>query len=138
MLKAHAFDLLAGRSPRTFGRFMKRNKYVTLERTGLHAYYPFLRLVGYLPPPSIWEPTTPLSDDEMSTDLRRWFTPIRRRLISRQAIEDLCELSNGVLSRYLNNDPHVTFRYASLARYYPILEMVGYVPPSQQNHICTY
>lgn len=129
MLNAYAFDRLAHRPLGYFSRFMKRDKYITMDRAGLTEYYPLLRLVGYLPPEAIWTPNTPLTDDESSTDLRRWFTPLRRQLISRRAVDLLSNRPIGVLSRYLNAEPHITFKISGIAHYYPVLKLVGYVPP---------
>jgi len=100
-----------------------------MEQAGLEDYYPLLRLVGYLPPSDIWEPTAPLTDDEASSDLRTWFTPLRRELISRRAVDLLSERPLGVLNRYLNKEQHVTFKIVSIEGYYPTLKLLGFVPP---------
>lgn len=110
---------------------MKGDKGMSMELIGLHDYYPLLRLVGYLPPKHIWEPPTPLTAEESSSDLRTWFTPLRRELINRSAIEKLSERPLGVLSRYLKHEPHITFKIASLKAYYPVLELIGFIPPGE-------
>jgi len=108
---------------------MKRTKWVTLDRVGLVEFYPYLRLVGYLPPSAIWEPTTPLTAAETSTDLRTWFTPLRRELISRRAVDLLSHRPLGVLNRYLNGEPNITFKIVGIESYYPTMQLVGFVPP---------
>lgn len=113
---------------------MKGDKWMTLERVGLQEYYPLLRLVGYLPPSHVWEPTTPLSDDEMSTDLRTWFTPLRRELISRRAVDRLSQRPLGVLNRYLHGEPNITFKIVGIEGYYPTMQLLGFVPPPPKEH----
>jgi hypothetical protein len=129
LLNGLAFDRLAGRSDGTFSRFLKRQASITLEKVGLLEYYPFLQRVGYLPPAHVWVPTEPLSADELSTDLRTWFTPLRRALISRRAVDLLSGRPIGVLNRYLNGEPNLTFKILGLEVYYPVLQLVGFVPP---------
>ena len=101
-----------------------------MEKVGLHAYYPYLRLVGYLPPSSVWEPQQPLTADEMSTDLRTWFTPLRRELISRRAVDRLSGRPLGVLNRYLHQERHITFKIIGIQGYYPALKLLGFNPPA--------
>lgn len=131
LLNGLAFDRNAGNVSVKFSRFMKRDKWRTLERVGMLEYYPLLRLVGYLPPSDVWEPTTPLSDAEASTDLRTWFTPLRRELISRRAVDRLSKGPLGVLNRYLNGEPNLTLKIVGIERYYPVLRLLGYVPPGE-------
>lgn len=129
LLNGLAFDRHAGKSPGTFTRFLKRQRTITLERTGVQDYYPLLRLVGYLPPREWWTPGEPLTAAETSSDLRTWFTDQRLELISRRAVDVLSEMPLGVLNRYLNEEPHITFEFASLAGYYPTLSLLGFIPP---------
>lgn len=50
LISARALDVLSGRPLGTFSRFLAGEKYVTFERAGVAAYYPFLALLGYQPP----------------------------------------------------------------------------------------
>jgi hypothetical protein len=131
LLNGLAFDRNANRALPRFSRFMKRDKWMTFERAGLLEYYPLLRLVGYLPPSDVWEPTEPLSDDEASTDLRTWFTPLRRELISRRAVDRLSHRPLGVLNRYLNGEPGLTFKIVGIEGYYPVMALLGFIPPEE-------
>jgi hypothetical protein len=128
LLNGLAFDRLAGRSDGTLSRFFKRQNSFTMEKAGLLEYYPLLHHVGYLPPEAIWRPVAPLSGVELSLDLREWFTELRRALISRRAVDLLSERPVGVLNRYLNGEPHITFSRvsASLAAYQQVLRQLGY------------
>jgi hypothetical protein len=111
---------------------MARERWVTMEQAGLLEYYPLLYLVGYLPPSSVWEPTVPLTAEETSTDLRTWFTPLRRELISRRAVDRLSGSPLGVLNRYLNQEKHITFKIKGIQGYYPVLKLLGYKPPKEK------
>jgi hypothetical protein len=129
LLNGLAFDRLANRPLGTFARFMKGDKGRSMQRTGLQDYYPLLRLVGYLPPSDVWQPQEPLTADERSTDLRTWFTPRRRELISRRAVDTLSGRPLGVLNRYLKGEEHITFKIVGIEGYYPTLQLLGFVPP---------
>lgn len=129
LLNGLAFDRLAGRAPTTLARLMSGQKWVTMERAGLQEYYPYLRLVGYLPPSSVWEPTEPLTSAETSSDVRTWFTALRRQLISRRAVDRLSGCPLGVLNRYLNSEKHITFKIKGIQGYYPVLQLLGFLPP---------
>ncbi len=64
--------------------------------------------------------------------LRRWFTPERRRLISARAIDELAGSDVKVsFSRFLKGEPNVTFRIVGLEKYYRVLSLLGYAPPSE-------
>jgi hypothetical protein len=131
MLNGLAFDRHAGRALETFARFMKQDKWITMERVGLLEYYPFLHLVGYLPPSDVWVPTEALTAAETSTDLREWFTPLRRELISRRAVDRLAGRPLGVLNRYLHGEAHITFKIVGITGYYQTLSLLGFVPPDE-------
>jgi hypothetical protein len=130
LLNGLAFDRLANRPRCTFARFLKKEKWVTMEKAGLIEYYPLLRLVGYLPPKDVWEPTEPLTAEETSSDLRTWFTPARRELISRHAADRLSGRPPGVLNRYLHNETHITFKIIGLSSYHQTLSLLGFKPPN--------
>lgn len=62
--------------------------------------------------------------------LRAWFTPERRKLISARAVDVLAGRPIGTFHRFLTGVPHVTLGRTGLTVYYPILRLIGYVPPS--------
>ena len=64
-----------------------------------------------------------------SEHLLAWFTPARRKLISTRALDAEAGAPLGTFSRFLKGERHVTFRRSGLARYYPALQLLGYVPP---------
>jgi hypothetical protein len=66
--------------------------------------------------------------------LRQWFTPERRRLISARAIDELAGYEVKVsFWRFLKGHPNVTFRITGLERYYAVLSLVGYQPPTDEE-----
>jgi hypothetical protein len=66
--------------------------------------------------------------------LRQWFTPERRRLISARAIDELAGYEVKVsFWRFLKGQPNVTFRITGLERYYAVLSLVGYQPPTSDE-----
>ena len=56
LISSRALDALAERPLGTFSRFLAGQDKMTLERSGLGAYYPFLAEVGYTPPEPEPEP----------------------------------------------------------------------------------
>lgn len=62
--------------------------------------------------------------------LRAWFTPARTQMISSRAVDILCGRPPGTLSRFLNREKYMTFERIDVSVYYPVLALVGYVPPS--------
>lgn len=131
LINALAIDRYAQRPLGSFSRYLKKKKRTTFERAGVKDYYPVLRLIGYLPPPDVWVPTRPLTADETSTDLRKWFTQLRKDIISLRAVDLQCEAPLGVLGRYLNGEEHMTFKIVGVERYYPVLKLLGYEPPKE-------
>jgi hypothetical protein len=68
--------------------------------------------------------------------LRQWFTPERRRLISARAIDELAGYEVKVsFWRFLKGHPNVTFRITGLERYYAVLSLLGYSPPTADEII---
>jgi hypothetical protein len=62
------------------------------------------------------------------THLLEWFTPVRRRLISARALDELAGRPLGTFSRFLAGQHGFTFTRARLDVYYPFLAEVGYTP----------
>lgn len=127
LINASAVDRLAKKSVGVFSKFLKGNRYMTFERSGVAAYYPVLHLIGYLPPPELWQPKQP--EQPPSSNLREWFTPERRALVNMKQLDLMSERPVGVLSRYLNGETHMTFKIVGPTGYYPMLALLGFVPP---------
>ena len=126
-----AVDRLAKKTIGTFSNFLEARNNTTLERAGVTDYYPVLLLLGYLPPSAFWTPTRTLTSEENSSDIRTWFTPERRELLNLTKIDKQSHRSRGMLIRYLNKEPHLTLKILGQKVYYPVLQLVGFVPPSQ-------
>lgn len=131
LINSSALDRQAKRPIGNFSRFLAAGTRITFEHTDLTCYYPVLQLIGYLPPIEFWTPARHLKGAERSTNIRRWLTPERRDLINFRQLDALSNRPLGVFSRYLNNEPHLTFKIIGLQVYYPMLELLGYVPPTE-------
>ena len=67
--------------------------------------------------------------------LRAWFTPDRRKLISARAVDVLAGRPIGTFHRFLTGVPHVTLGRTGLSVYYPVLALIGYVPPNDTQEV---
>lgn len=67
--------------------------------------------------------------------LLNWFTPIRRELISAQALDRLAKRPLGTFSRFLAGQQSVNFSRASIEPYYPYLKELGYEPPTSDQDL---
>ena len=61
--------------------------------------------------------------------LLAWFTPARRQLIVGSAIDILAHRPRGSFARFLDSDSDTTFERIDLTPYYPVLQLLGYLPP---------
>lgn len=56
LINSTALDRLSGRPVGTMSRFLAREPHMTLERAGVHHYYPILAHLGYEPLPEFLVP----------------------------------------------------------------------------------
>ena len=77
LINALSFDKLASRPYGTLSRFLVRAKYMTLERAGVHEYYPMLRLLGY-------HPDLDLDTDEGVLRHRQGLDVLARQLVEKK------------------------------------------------------
>jgi hypothetical protein len=61
--------------------------------------------------------------------LLAWFTPARRQLINSSGVDRLAKRPMGRFSRFLAGEESATFERTDLKPYYPVLQLVGYLPP---------
>jgi hypothetical protein len=61
--------------------------------------------------------------------LLAWFTPVRRQLIKCAAVDRLSKRRLGSLARFLAGSEDAKFSRVDLRPYYPVLQLLGYLPP---------